>query len=134
MDSSLVCRINPFCKRLQAGIICPHMQAIPASHLHMQQLPPLHRSRNFHQPLQLPPISPVQVFPQTRVVAPPPSPTSPVMSLSLSLSQPRPIRAIAEHISRTSPQNPEYLSQPVKLLPRSSSSFRPILIRQRVTY
>lgn len=129
MDSTLVCRINPFCKRLQTGIICPHMQGVSTSKIFIQPLPPLRRL----PPLQHPPVSPITVFPSTTTVPqviPPPPPPSPVIRTQQPLlHQPLPIRQIP--LQSSSPLPPLRSSQPLSTGP---SPFRPILIRQRTTY
>ena len=110
MNTTLVCVINPFCKRLQAGIICPHMQSIPAQNLRIQPplaLPPLRRLE------QLPPISPLTVSSL-------PIPTYPI----------RPIpQKMTNTLTQFIPPSPQ-----TKLLPTNPSPFRQILIRQRIAY
>ena len=112
MDTALVCRINPVCKRLQAGIICPHMQSVPAQGFRIQPpqvLPPLRRVT------RLPPVSPV--------LLPPPPPTPLLLPI-----RPIPQKTLSTPIHFTPP------SPQTTLVPTNSSSFRPILIRQRLTY
>ena len=104
MDLQMACLMNPSCKHLQDGVICPHMQGIRISPLQVQLLPRLRR-------VVLPPVQP-----PVRQPRPPPVPLQPLL---LPLHQEQPTRVVHPPLLQ-----PQPIRQVLPLLPKTPSEVR----------